>query len=526
MTGVLCIMSVTGCAKNPEKSIVKNKDMDNLIEEAKNTDGQGVEIDSIADKYDTYKTSIYDENLRCKVNVDAKVTIPHTSQLSVFRVGNSKVTQELADKFMNYFMKDEKLYDGSALFSVTRAAVEDEIDMVKYNINYYMEGYKNAQSQEDKEYWKSEADKEQQELAKLKNIYENAPNDIAYENYPTDCKLTGTLEMKNREQNSNVNQDYEIYTFDVKCYEWQYSLNKDGEVLFVTNDSDSGNYKTLYVQNNKDYGNCIRYRSGKNGHIKVTGAMMDVSDMDNDETIWQEGGQPTYAINNPDIVLKEFSNEKLTISEEEAKETAQQFVTDMGLGEHMMLYSCDKYNEIVMYEGYTEDKDENYRQEYILRYLRNIDGAFINYSEKYKLNSNENGSSKKSWPQEILVLRVNDDGVVGVDYNAPLEIRETVVDKSNIKDFSEIKDAFEKTVTMLYASETDVERVVNINKVELGYALISEQDSYDTGLLVPVWDFYGEFNDSVDGNQLFGQKGDLVTINAIDASIINRDNGY
>lgn len=134
---------------------------------------------------------------------------------------------------------------------------------------------------------------------------------------------------------------------------------------------------------------------------------------------------------------------------------------------------------------------------------------------------------KKMWSQESLILRVNDDGIVGVDYNSPISIKETVVDKSNIKDFSEIKTSFENMVTILYASEIDIDRTIKIDRVELGYALISEQGSFDTGLLVPVWNFYGMWGYNYDFNmQGKSGSGDLVTVNAIDGSIINRENGY
>ena len=51
---------------------------------------------------------------------------------------------------------------------------------------------------------------------------------------------------------------------------------------------------------------------------------------------------------------------------------------------------------------------------------------------------------------------------------------------------------------------------------------ISEADSYDTGLLVPVWDFQGKVTDEY-GSEFAGS---VMTINAIDGSIIDRSLGY
>lgn len=37
--GLLLVFSLAGCQKNPDSSLVVNKDMDNLIEQAQNTEG-------------------------------------------------------------------------------------------------------------------------------------------------------------------------------------------------------------------------------------------------------------------------------------------------------------------------------------------------------------------------------------------------------------------------------------------------------------------------------------------------------
>ena len=114
---------------------------------------------------------------------------------------------------------------------------------------------------------------------------------------------------------------------------------------------------------------------------------------------------------------------------------------------------------------------------------------------------------------------------MGFDYNAPLEVTETVVDKSNLKSFDEIKDTFEKMVMITNAktdSELDSGVTVQVNRAVLGYARISEADSYDTGLLVPVWDFEGKVTDEYGSEYM----GSVMTINAIDGSIIDRSLGY
>ena len=75
-----------GCQKSPEKEIVSNKDMDNMIEQAQDTQSSTTEVAEVAKDYDTYQTDIKDDSLHVPVHADAQVDIPDTSQLSIFRV--------------------------------------------------------------------------------------------------------------------------------------------------------------------------------------------------------------------------------------------------------------------------------------------------------------------------------------------------------------------------------------------------------------------------------------------------------
>lgn len=75
-------------------------------------------------------------------------------------------------------------------------------------------------------------------------------------------------------------------------------------------------------------------------------------------------------------------------------------------------------------------------------------------------------------------------------------------------------------VVAMYADE-ELKREIKVDSVKLGYAIISEEGTFDTGLLVPVWDFNGTVNDSgrIDETS-------IMTINAIDGTVIDRGLGY
>ena len=69
---------------------------------------------------------------------------------------------------------------------------------------------------------------------------------------------------------------------------------------------------------------------------------------------------------------------------------------------------------------------------------------------------------------------------------------------------------------------SDAKVSIKVTNVSLEYTRISEKDSFDTGLVVPVWNFGGTVTDE------FGdvKTGAVLSINAIDGSVINQELGY
>ncbi|MBR3037532.1 MAG: hypothetical protein IKI52_02400, partial [Clostridia bacterium] len=69
--------------------------------------------------------------------------------------------------------------------------------------------------------------------------------------------------------------------------------------------------------------------------------------------------------------------------------------------------------------------------------------------------------------------------------------------------------------------------IFTVDDVQLGLFRIREQNSPDTGLLVPVWFFTGsQVNDWDEQINQWGTSSPLCVINAIDGSIIDVHKGY
>lgn len=510
---IIASMLLSGCQKNPDSSIVVNKDMDNLIEEAQKDGENSVDMANIAGAYETYQTTLSDESLGVTVNVDAKVDIPEVNQMSIFRVQQQKISQEFLDKIIGELAQGQTLYDaGVTLNTRTRKVVEEEISGLKAEIENMKANY----GEEEVEEYMPDY---QQDIDALQSEYENAPAEIVWEGNESDGLLHNVAEMAEKEGGEDF-------------YQWEYSLNPNGEVYYSANDGENGDYMSFFVQNNEERGNCLRFRQGKHGYDFTATAIVPSTVFDNVVTgVWpadeDRAAECASAMYGDEVELVEFTDEPTTISEDEAREAADTFMKNVGLDDIYQYYEGGLYSEVRDIRVGDDTETEGYRKLYIFRYMRYADGAFVTFDAKSKHEEGWNGDDyvKKDLPVECVEIRVNDSGIVGFDYNAPLEVTETVVDKSNLKTFDEIKATFEKMVTITNAktdSELDSNVTVQIDRVVLGYARISEADSYDTGLLVPAWDFEGKVTNE------YGQEktGSIMTINAIDGSIIDRTLGY
>ena len=193
--GVLLAVSLTACQKSPDSSLVVNKDMDKLVEAAQNTEtAAGMEDFK---EYDSYQTTIQDENLGIDVTVDAKVDIPETNQMSVIRVGQTKITQELLDKVKENLFDGQTVYDGSVLSVRKRSDIEQEIQELKSQLanlesgNYSQEALDSVGGDPELAKQNAEVTKAelQERINELQAEYENASNTINLQDYVSDGQI-------------------------------------------------------------------------------------------------------------------------------------------------------------------------------------------------------------------------------------------------------------------------------------------------------------------------------------------------
>ena len=136
--------------------------------------------------------------------------------------------------------------------------------------------------------------------------------------------------------------------------------------------------------------------------------------------------------------------------------------------------------------------------------------------------------SKKS---EKIRIFIDDEGIFALVWNAPHVLEEVEYKAVSLLPFEKIRGIFESMIMVKNKQVEDGtllrDKNITVTAVRLGLMRIIEKDNNDTAYLVPVWDFFGTY-DSDGGTLVIGEDGyeSLLTINAVDGSVIDRTLGY
>lgn len=133
--------------------------------------------------------------------------------------------------------------------------------------------------------------------------------------------------------------------------------------------------------------------------------------------------------------------------------------------------------------------------------------------------------------QENISIGIRDGHVAHCMWIRPFHVTETVNESVSLLPFDDIKEIFRKNIFLSIFAGKDMSTVrLYVTDVKLSYMRIKQKDS-DAYYLLPVWDFLGyakQFEDEqLDEQTLREFAGQtMLTINAIDGSVIDRTFGY
>lgn len=135
--------------------------------------------------------------------------------------------------------------------------------------------------------------------------------------------------------------------------------------------------------------------------------------------------------------------------------------------------------------------------------------------------------------QELITVVVDDDGIQAVRYDMPFEITQTLDENCALLSFDQIVNVARTIFPLRYAySESEYKDTrLCVDQITLGYMVVLSRNNSDYCEIIPVWDFFGtaEYRREKNGEVVVAWDEpyqSLLTISAIDGTIIDREYGY
>lgn len=502
---ITMLVAVTGCQKTPESPIVADKNMENMIQAAEEPQSPGTQEISVREKVGAPDRMEYDATQgKLNIVVNADVFIPETNKMPIINVKSGVFSQETVDEYWDTLIGDAQMWEWSE--QPTKADLEE---MIIYQKQVLTE----TQQNEDGESIKLLNDA----LAELERMHEAAPEttisvlsdgklkeqvywdpvsakiDTRYTGMSS-CTVKNNIEMMNAAwyQWFSVSNPWTGAKGSIKPYEGPAQLR----------------YNTAALNRNYSYG---------------SGALIDEDDV-------------------PDEAIRAV----LKMTPKEAKETVEAFFTKVRTP--MEVYNIRIMGNKVNLDG--KKKAAEYYA-YEMECIRITDGGLPaanvrgtgyemfqrGFIPPQGMKVTDMTGYAKPWHYESMSVTLDDNGIISLDWFAPLEILNTEVEDSKLLPFEDIKAVFEKMMPITYETgiEKDYTMTCDISNVRLEMMRVRKQNSDQNaleGLLIPVWNFYGVLSvynsngELINGNMKAAFENTILSINAIDGTIINTSKGY
>jgi hypothetical protein len=507
LLAVLTILIFAGCQKTPEKEVVVQKDMEQMIEKAQVT--PEISGNKLKQKLDVPERFVANESYsdgRLTLAAEANIVLPDVGALPVVRVEPENFSQELVDKLYGSLIGDTPMYEQQQKY--TKEQIQQDILMWK----------KILSDPKSEDMSKRQAE---QEISKLEETYKTAPE--AEDMVPAGSEIKTQAEYDPRTGEKNLE------------YSGVNIAQKPG--YFVQTG------KTFSVRNNTRDGKIVVEEDEFGASVTDTasqGARFYYFDYDlapSGVECAAETVTPENLTDRPEKVGGFSYKQALDIAQDFLNKTG---IKDMEISSLTLKYMLpDKYLSLVTgtpaeHMTFTDDVAAGKYDSEVINIFIDIDVARIVNG----IQVTSNGSSSyigdamygAQWFYEDFTIGVCSKGIYSVSWVSPHSITDTVTEDANMLPFNEITDVFDKMYRVRYDASGnnlagEVERVV------LSLRRVMDQNNIGYGLFVPVWDFYGTMtvsypDDPDEPPQEWLSGKPLLTINAIDGTVIDLDEGY
>ncbi len=496
VAAALCLSLLSGCADTPENPIVKKKTGQNMEqykevqqpeEKEKETENQEetAQENKLASRLsvpETYQDSGQSEDGRFQLVCEAKVEVPDVEKIGVYKVSQLPFDQPFIDKVTDAFFGDFSVYDGTEYGKMTKGEILEKLEELK---KYQAEGNEDpygliAQRKEaGEEFDPEEVYSLQREIDSWEAEYQDAPEEVA--------KIPVTPALQDGYFSGFVEMNERMYHYKLKA--------------------GAGDHMNIQIDMDKTNGMWI--------------------DMDS----VAERKESDLAVELPS---GEEVEKQVGITEEEAVTKASSYLEKMGLTD----FVPQKTRLALMTEipEYGENK-ASYKEApacYMVSFTRQLEGFPITWEGNYGGGLESMESTIEPWAYERVEIGVDQGGLCHAEILNLYQIGEKQVENVELKPFSEISEIFRQMILIKNADmEYDKTSKLTIDRVTLGYMRVYDPGAdASTGLLVPVWDFFGqeEGQYTIEGETTPFSQNDselsFLTINGADGTVINRSLGY
>lgn len=437
---------------------------------------------------ETYKASFVSDDGNFTLTCDADIFVPDVEKVPVYQVTQKEFSQEMIDQVTNAFFGDAPVYDADYLFTLTKAQVEEKLNELK--------GYQ-------------------------------AEGNLDPYGYIADAREAGEEDA----------ESYYDLQADIDNWEAIYAeapeTREKVEIQpgFADGEHLSGGY--VEMENGNYY-----YKLKKSSYSPIEFSITQIDKEDrnlNNGDISYYEAEKILEVDKMDPSLTEEEQwarmeEQTGITQDEAVAMADEYLERMGL--------LDEFSakNVLLSRGrwldYGTDDEQIIGYGWQVNYTRDIDGFPVTDEEEQGGGVESMESTIEPWCYEHIQLTVNKEGLLNAEIYNLYEVGARRMENIKLLPFSEIASIFEQ---MLQIQNADMsyarEKKFNISHVTLGYMRVYDPTVDNrTGTMIPVWDFFGSDERIYEGEtepyKIERATNSYLTINAADGTVISRSLGY
>lgn len=494
LSAILVLITVCACQATPEDPIVVGKDQEVMLSAAAETVDPAVSLSEQVNAPDIYTVEIT-PNDKFRLKANAPITIPDVDGMPIIRVKAADFTQQQVDGMIKALFKGQKIYE--TFEGWTKGEIMDRI--VNFNRMKNLEEFANEEDQQMLD----------QTIDQFEEIYDDAPDERVY------TESNGQLEQKeifDHNENPYANGEHVAYYMGLNIR----TNAEDSSVPFCY----------MNVRNNNDLTQPNADSSG--GDFIFRMAMIDYGYINLNEVTNGFGSGTAIPVDENTVIDDPAVLKRLKLTPAEAKQQVEEMLETAGITDMQIcgMYLVD--NGDIGLNG--DEKRDAQNNAYTINLCRYVDNVPCGYSRSFTDVGDTVATYIGSWYYEKFDITVNDDGIIDLSWSSPLEIGDTVVAHAALLPFKKIAQRFEQQIKNSYAFQDDSNNIeVEVYRVSLELMRISEQDSVEKGLLVPVWNFYATESKEVETCMEaigYDYPWAVMSINAVDGSIISDTEGF